>query len=62
MGNQDNFLLNYSVHLFDNEMKIINAGFVFDYYPADHFTASRPEYRTAGYQCLEQKDNELKNK
>jgi len=59
VGNQDNFLLNYPVHLLDDEMKKIDAGFVFGYYPGDHFTVSTPEYRTAGYQFLQQKYNEL---
>jgi hypothetical protein len=58
VGNQDNFLLNYPVHLLDDEMKKIDAGFVFGYYPGDHFTVSTPEYRTNGYQFLEQKYNE----
>jgi Putative esterase len=58
VGNQDNFLLNYAVHLLDDEMKKIDAGFVFGYYPGDHFTVSTPEYRTSGYQFLEQKYNE----
>ena len=62
VGEQDNFLLNYPVHLFDDEMKKIDAGFVFGYYPGDHFTVSTPEYKKAGYQFLEQKYNELKNK
>ncbi len=63
VGNQDNFLLNYPVHLLDDEMKKVNAGFVFEYYPGDHFTVSTPEYKTAGYQFLQQKYNEsgLKN-
>ncbi|MGZ3929759.1 MAG: alpha/beta hydrolase-fold protein [Mucilaginibacter sp.] len=59
VGNQDNFLLNYPVHLFDEEMKKIDAGFVFGYYPGDHFTVSTPEYKTTGYQFLQQKYNEL---
>jgi hypothetical protein len=58
VGNQDNFLLNYAVHLLDDEMKKIDAGFVFSYYPGDHFTVSTPEYKTSGYQFLEQKYNE----
>ncbi len=62
VGNQDNFLLNFPVHLFDDEMKNINAGFVFGYYPGDHFTVSTPEYKTSGYQFLQQKYNELKIK
>jgi Putative esterase len=59
VGNQDNFLLNYAVHLLDDEMKKIDAGFIFAYYPGDHFTVSTPEYKTSGYQFLEQKYNEL---
>ncbi len=59
VGNQDNFLLNYPVHLLDDEMTKINAGFVFGYYPGDHFTVSTPEYKTTGYRFLEQKYNEL---
>ena len=62
VGNQDNFLLNYAVHLFDDEMKKVGAGFVFGYYPGDHFTVSTPEYRSSGYQFLEEKYNELKDK
>lgn len=62
VGEQDNFLLNYAVHLFDNEMKKINADFVFAYYPGDHFTVSTPEYKTAGYQFLQQQYNKLKDK
>jgi hypothetical protein len=61
VGDQDNFLLNYPVHLFDDEMKKIDAGFVFAYYPGDHFTVSTPEYKTAGYQFLEMKYYELTN-
>ncbi len=59
VGNQDNFLLNYAVRLLDGEMKKVDAGFVFEYYPGDHFTVSTPEYRSAGYRFLEQKYNEL---
>ncbi len=62
VGSQDNFLLNYPVHLLDDEMKKVDAGFVFAYYPGDHFTVSTPEYKTAGYQFLQQKYNELKIK
>jgi hypothetical protein len=58
VGSQDNFLLNYAVHLLDDEMKKIDAGFVFGYYPGDHFTVSTPEYKTTGYQFLQQKYNE----
>ncbi len=59
VGSQDNFLLNYAVKLLEGEMKKLDAGFVFEYYPGDHFTVSTPEYRAAGYRFLEQKYNEL---
>jgi hypothetical protein len=59
VGNQDNFLLNYAVHLLEGEMKKLDAGYVFEYYPGDHFTIHTPEYRLAGYRFLEQKYNEL---
>ena len=59
VGNQDNFLLNYAVHLLDDEMKKQDAGFVFEYFPGDHFTIHTLEYRLAGYRFLEQKYNEL---
>ncbi len=62
VGNQDNFLLNYAVHLFDDEMKKVNAGFVFAYYPGDHFTVSTDEYKAAGMKFLEQKYNEFTEK
>lgn len=47
VGEQDNFYLNSAVHLLDSEMKKLNTGFVFEYYPGDHFTVSTPEYRKA---------------
>src|ERR1700694_2176066 len=55
VGEQDNFLLNHAVHLLDEEMKKLDAGFVFGYYPGDHFTVSSPEYQKNGNQFLEQK-------
>jgi len=45
VGNQDNFLLNYSVKLLEIEMKKLNSSFQFAYYPGDHFTVSTKEYR-----------------
>jgi hypothetical protein len=47
VGDQDNFLLNSAVHLLDTEMKKLNTGFVFEYFPGDHFTVFTPEYRAA---------------
>ena len=48
VGNQDNFLLNYAVHLLEDEMKRLDTRFVFGYYPGDHFTLNTPEYQKAG--------------
>jgi hypothetical protein len=58
VGDQDNFLLNHAVHLLDEEMKKLDTGFEFAYYPGDHFTVFTAEYRLAGYQFLEKKYNE----
>jgi hypothetical protein len=55
VGEQDNFLLNSAVHVLENEMKKLNTGFVFAYYPGDHFTVSTPEYRNAGSYFLIEK-------
>ena len=51
-GEQDNFFLNSAVHLLDSEMKKFNTGFVFAYYPGDHFTVFTPEYRSAASHFL----------
>jgi S-formylglutathione hydrolase FrmB len=61
VGDNDNFLLNHAVHLFDEEMKKLNTGFVFAYYPGDHFTVSTSEYRSDGNKFLQQKYNEFIN-
>jgi len=53
VGNQDNFLLNYAVHILDGEMQKLDTHFVFAYYPGDHFTLNTPEYQQAGKQFLE---------
>jgi len=55
VGNQDNFLLNYAVHMLDDEMKKLDTRFVFQYYPGDHFTLSTPEYQAAGIGFLEER-------
>lgn len=52
VGEQDNFLLNYAVHVLDGEMKKLDTPFIFEYYPGDHFTVSTPEYRAAGLKFL----------
>ena len=62
VGEQDNFLLNDAVHLFDQEMHKLNTGFIFAYYPGDHFTVGTLEYRDAGFKFLETKYNEFKVK
>jgi hypothetical protein len=52
VGDRDNFLLNYAVHLLEDEMKKLDAHFVFAYFPADHFTIGTNEYREAGFKFL----------
>jgi len=52
VGEQDNFYLNSAVHLLDGEMKKLNTGFAFEYYPGDHFTVGTPEYRKEGEHFL----------
>ncbi|WP_018614817.1 alpha/beta hydrolase-fold protein [Segetibacter koreensis] len=59
VGEQDNFLLNYAVHLLDEEMKKLKSGFVFAYYPGDHFTVSTSKYKSDGYKFLQQKYNQF---
>lgn len=44
IGNDDNFSLNYSVKMLEEEMKKINAGVTVVYYPGDHFTLNTPQY------------------
>ena len=61
VGENDNFLLNHAVHLLDEEMKKLNTGFIFAYYPGDHMTVSTPEYRSDGNKFLQQKYNEFIN-
>jgi hypothetical protein len=53
VGNNDNFLLNYAVHMLDDEMKKLGGPFVFAYYPGDHFTVATPQWRADGYKFLE---------
>lgn len=54
-GNNDNFYLNYAVHLLDDEMKKLNANITIEYFPGDHFTVSSPEVRNKGNQFLKEK-------
>lgn len=60
VGEQDNFLLNWAVHLLDGEMKKLDTKFEFGYYPGDHFTVGTTEYRHAGLQFLARKYSEWK--
>ncbi|HEV3413223.1 MAG TPA: alpha/beta hydrolase-fold protein [Puia sp.] len=53
VGNSDNFLLNYAVHMLDDEMKKLGGPFEFAYYPGDHFTVATPQWRSDGYKFLE---------
>jgi hypothetical protein len=55
IGNQDNFLLNFSVMMLEAEMKKLNSKFEFAYYTGDHFTVSTPEYTKAGNKFLSDK-------
>jgi Putative esterase len=55
VGNEDNASLNFSVMLMEKEMKKLNAGIVFAYYPGNHFTVGTPEYKKAESLWLEQK-------
>jgi len=48
VGEQDNFLLNFAVHLLDGEMKKLNAAMEFGYLPGDHFTVASKEYWQKG--------------
>lgn len=52
VGEQDNFFLNYAVHLFEKETKDIDTGFEFGYFPGDHFTVFTKEYQAAGIKFL----------
>lgn len=54
-GNQDTYFLNQAVELLEIETKKLNADFVYDYYPGDHFTVHTTEYNTAGYVFLANK-------
>ena len=53
IGEQDNFYLNKAVHLFDDEMKKLEADVDIDYYPGDHFTVFTPQYKEDGQRFLD---------
>jgi hypothetical protein len=52
VGDRDNFLLHYAVHLLQDDMTALGNPFVFAYYPGDHFTINMPEYISAGFKFL----------
>jgi S-formylglutathione hydrolase FrmB len=52
VGNSDNFLLNYAVHMLDDEMMKFGGPFVFVYYPGDHFTVATPQWMSEGNKFL----------
>ena len=62
VGNDDNFFLNQSVELLEQEMKNLHSNFEFVYYPGDHFTIGTTAYNNEGYVFLEKKYMEWKNK
>jgi len=55
VGNNDNWVLNHSIQLLEDEMNKLNADILFTYYTGDHFTVFTVEYRNNGFQFLEQK-------
>ena len=54
-GKQDTYFLNQAVELLEIETRKLNANFIYDYYPGDHFTVHTPEYDKAGYTFLANK-------
>jgi S-formylglutathione hydrolase FrmB len=60
VGNQDNFFLNFAVHLLDDDMKKLDTRFAFAYYQGDHFTVSTPEYLAAGARFLAERYGDWK--
>lgn len=61
-GINDNYFLNTSVSLLEQEMKKLNSKFVFAYYPGDHITVQTPAYKQDQSLFLEQKYIEWKIK
>lgn len=52
VGTDDNFFLDKSVILLEQEMNKLNSNFEFAYYPGDHFTVGFETYYKDGYQFL----------
>jgi pimeloyl-ACP methyl ester carboxylesterase len=55
VGNEDTYFLNKSVEKLDEEMKKMNTGIVFAYYPGDHFSVATPAYKKDETKWLEEK-------
>lgn len=51
-GTSDNFALDKSAKMLEEEMKKLNSKFEFAYYPGDHFTVWTPEYEKEGCHFL----------
>jgi len=62
VGNNDNWVLNHSIQLLEDEMNKMDANILFTYYTGDHFTVFTYEYRNNGFQFLEQKYKEWLDK
>ncbi len=54
VGTNDNFYLNHSVKLLEEEMNKLNANFEFEYYSGVHFKLYTEEYENDGMKFLEQ--------
>jgi hypothetical protein len=54
VGTNDNFYLNHSVKLLEEEMTKLDANFEFEYYSGVHFKLYTPAYENAGMNFLEQ--------
>ena len=51
-GTEDNYSLNFSAMLMEQEMKKLGADITFAYFPGTHFTVGGPAYRQAETQWL----------
>lgn len=58
VGNEDTYALNKSVEKLEEEMKKMNTGIVFAYYPGDHFTVATKAYKKDETDWLETKYKE----
>jgi S-formylglutathione hydrolase FrmB len=53
VGENDNWYLQKSVYLLEEEMKKTNAGIEFEYFPGDHLTVFTDDYREKGQAFLD---------